>query len=249
MRKPIIAGNWKMNKFIPEGISLVKELKEILKPVKEREIVVCPPFTLLFSLAEELKGSNIILGAQNLFAAEFGAYTGEISPLMLKELGVIYCIIGHSERRRLFGEDNSLINQKSKIALKLGIKPIVCIGETLEEREKELTFSVIKEQITGVLAGLSSSELANIVIAYEPIWAIGTGRTATCEQAEEVHSFIRKEVSNLYGERIALALRIQYGGSVKPENIASLMKEKDIDGALVGGASLSADSFSKIVRY
>ncbi|MCK4245349.1 MAG: triose-phosphate isomerase [Candidatus Omnitrophica bacterium] len=249
MRKPIIAGNWKMNKLIPESISLVKELKEKLEPVKDREIVVCPPFTLLFSLAEILQGSNIILGAQNLFAAESGAYTGEISPLMLKELGVIYCIIGHSERRKLFGEDNSLINQKSKIALKLGIKPIICIGETLEEREKAVTFPVMKEQITGALAGLSTSEMANIVIAYEPIWAIGTGKTATCEQAEEVHSFIRKEVSNLYGERIADSLRIQYGGSVKPENITSLMEEKDIDGALVGGASLSTDSFSKIVKY
>lgn len=249
MRKPIIAGNWKMNKLIAEGISLVKELKEKLESVKDREIVVCPPFTLLFSVAEILKGSNIILGAQNLFAAEFGAYTGEISPLMLKELGVVYCIIGHSERRRLFGEDNSLINQKSKIALKLGIKPIICIGETLEERERTMTFSVIKEQITGVLVGLSTSEIANIVIAYEPVWAIGTGKTATSEQAEEVHSFIRKEVFSLYGEEIADSLRIQYGGSVKPENIASLMKEKDIDGALVGGASLSASSFSKIVRY
>jgi len=249
MRKPIIAGNWKMNKSVAESISLAKELKENLQNVEGREVVICPPFTSLFPVAEELRGTKITLGAQNLFAADFGAYTGEISPSMLKEIGVLYCIVGHSERRRYFKEDNSLVNQKAKFALNLEMKPIICIGETLEQREKNLTFSVIKQQISGALNGLSSSELANIVIAYEPIWAIGTGKTATPEQAEEIHSFIRKEVFALYGEEVASSLRIQYGGSVKPENVVSLMAKEDIDGALVGGAALSADSFSKIVQY
>ena len=249
MRKPIIAGNWKMNKTVAESISLAQELKKNLGNVEDREIIICPPFTSLFPVGEELKGTKIILGAQNLFPAESGAYTGEISPLMLKEIGVSYCILGHSERRAYFKEDNSLVNRKSKITLKFGMKPIICVGETLEQREKNLAFSVIKEQISGGLEGLSTSEVANIVLAYEPLWAIGTGKTATPEQAEEVHAFIRKDVYSRYGDEIASSLRILYGGSVKPENVASLMQKEDIDGALVGGAALSADSFSKIVAY
>lgn len=246
MIKPIIAGNWKMNKVNSEAVAFVRELKLRLIDVKDVEIVVCPPFTALHDSAKEIRNSNIKLGAQNMHFEDSGAFTGEISVLMLKELGVKYVILGHSERRQHFNEDNELINRKIKKALQHNLIPILCVGEKLEEREKGETNRVIEEQIKGCLKDIDASK---IVIAYEPIWAIGTGKTATPEQAEDVHLFIRELVKSLYDEKIANNVRIQYGGSVKPDNIKSLMGQKDIDGALVGGASLKVDDFVKIVKY
>ncbi len=247
MRKPFIAGNWKMNKTIPEAIELVKKLKEIVK-VENGEIVVIPPFTALSEVRKVIKESKIELGAQNLHWKEKGAYTGEISPSMLKDIGCKYVIVGHSERREHFLEKDELINLKIKAALENSIHPIFCIGEKLEQREKGETIKVIDEQINKGLNGLDEKEIKNIVIAYEPVWAIGTGRTATPEQAQEVHLFIREKLKKNYGNEIASCAIILYGGSVKADNAYSLIKEKDIDGALVGGASLEAESFGKIIE-
>ncbi|HIH42685.1 TPA: triose-phosphate isomerase [Candidatus Woesearchaeota archaeon] len=240
-RIPLIAGNWKMNKTNSEAVELVKRLKVLVKSIKANdcEIVVCPPFTALSDVAKELKGTNIYLGAQNLHFEDSGAFTGEVSAQMLKEIGCKYVIIGHSERRQLFGETNAAVNKKIFAALKQGLKPIVCVGETLSERERDKTKDVIKKQITESLANV---DVNKIVLAYEPIWAIGTGKTATPEQAQEVHAFIRSLIKSE-------STRILYGGSVKPDNIKELMKQKDIDGTLVGGASLDAESFAKIVKY
>ena len=248
-RLPFIAGNWKMNKTVREAVDLVRELKTSLSGAKGVEVAVAPPFTALFAVRQEIEGSSIYLAAQNLYWEEKGAFTGEISPIMLQEVGCHYIIIGHSERRQFFGETDETVNRRIKAALAHGLKVIFCIGETLREREGEKTFSVIEKQIEGGLKGLGDQEVRNTVIAYEPVWAIGTGKTATPEQAEEVHGFIRKKLGKLYSRELSEEIRIQYGGSVTPENIRRLMDQPNIDGALVGGASLKADSFSKIVRF
>ena len=248
-RLPFIAGNWKMNKTVGEALDLVRELKKAISGVKEVEVAVAPPFTALYAVRRELEGTPIRLAAQNLYWEEKGAFTGEVSPLMLKEVGCHYVIIGHSERRQFFGETDETVNRRIKAALAQGLKVIFCMGETLKEREEGRTFSVVERQMLGGLKGLGDKELRNIVTAYEPVWAIGTGKTATPEQAEEVHRFIREKVEKLYSRKVSEEIRIQYGGSVTPENIKGLMSQPDIDGALVGGASLKAESFSKIVRF
>jgi triosephosphate isomerase len=248
-RLPFIAGNWKMNKTVGEALDLIRELKKAISGVKEVEVAVAPPFTALHAVRRELEGSSIRLAAQNLYWEEKGAFTGEISPLMLKEVGCQYVIIGHSERRQFFGESDETVNRRIKAAAAQGLKVIFCIGETLTEREEGKTFTVIERQVSGGLKGLGEKELRTMTIAYEPVWAIGTGKTATPEQAEEVHRFIRGKVEKLYGREVAEEIRIQYGGSVTPENIKGLMNQPNIDGALVGGASLKAESFSKIVRF
>jgi len=249
MRKPIIAGNWKMNKTNAEAVDLVNELIPLVKDVSDVEIVICPPFTALSEVYRVIDGTNILLGAQDVYFEEKGAFTSQISCSMLKDAGCVYVIIGHSERRQYFGETNESVNKKVKAALNSGLKPIICVGETLEQREANKTMEIIEEQVKGALDGISNEEMSNIVIAYEPIWAIGTGRTATPEQAQEVHAFIRNLILNIYDSDIADNLRIQYGGSVKPDNVKELMEQEDIDGGLIGGASLEAESFSKIVKY
>ncbi len=248
-RLPLIAGNWKMNKTVGEAVSLVRELKTALSGVKEVEVAVAPPFTALFAVGKEVERSPIRLAAQNLYWEEKGAFTGEISPVMLKEVGCHYVIVGHSERRQFFGETDETVNRRIKAALSHSLKVIFCIGETLKEREGEKTFPVIEKQIDGGLKELSDQEVGNLVIAYEPVWAIGTGKTATPEQAEEVHGFIRSRLGKLYSQEVSEGTRIQYGGSVNAENIRGLMDKPNIDGALVGGASLKVDSFSRIVRF
>lgn len=248
-RLPFMAGNWKMNKTVGEALDLVRELKAAISGVKTVEVAVAPPFTALYAIRKELEGSSIHLAAQNLYWEEKGAFTGEVSPLMLKEVGCDYVIIGHSERRQFFGETDETVNRRIKAALAQGLKVIFCIGETLREREEGKTFSVIESQVEGGLKGLGDQEMTNMVIAYEPVWAIGTGKTATPEQAEEVHRFIREKLEKLYSREVSEEIRIQYGGSVTPENVKGLMNQPNIDGALVGGASLKAESFSKIVRF
>lgn len=248
MRKPIIAGNWKMNKTITEALELVRTLTIELKDIKDVDILVCPPFTALHSVNQAVEGSNIKLGAQNLCWEEKGAFTGEVSALMLKDTRCEYVIIGHSERRNIFKETNETINKKIKAALKVGLLPIVCVGERLEERKANKTFDVVDDHVHGALEGLSADDLQKIIIAYEPVWAIGTGQVATPDQAQEVHAFIRKIIAKNFGKDVADDLRIQYGGSVKPDNIKSLIRQPDIDGALVGGASLKADSFMQLVQ-
>lgn len=249
MRKPIIAGNWKMNKTIAEALDIVKELRFKLTAVSDVDIVVCPPFLAVSAVYQFLKGSNIKVGAQNSYFEKKGAFTGEVSPLMLKETGCQYVILGHSERRQYFKETDEFINKKVKAALSEGLFPIVCVGESLEEREKNITNDVVKRQINGVLKNITDEDMLKVVIAYEPVWAIGTGKNATPQEAEEVHKLIRGLVSKLYNSEIAEGVRIQYGGSVKPDNISILMAQEDIDGALVGGASLEAESFVKLVKY
>ncbi len=249
MRRPIIAGNWKMYKIIEEAVQLAKELKPLVSDTRGVEVVVCPPFVSLKEVARTLEGSSIRLGAQNLFWETEGAYTGEVSSQMLKDVGCSYVIIGHSERRKYFKETNEDVNKKLKAASDEGIIPIMCVGERLEERETNKTFDIVGDHLRGGLMGVNRDTAKGIVIAYEPVWAIGTGKTATAEQAEEVHSFIRKTLVELYDMATANEVRIQYGGSVKHENIKDLMKEEDIDGALIGGASLNASSFAEIVKY
>jgi len=249
MRRPIIAGNWKMNNNSAESVELVSRLKEMISGAKEVEVVVAPPYTVLSAVATAIKGSTIALSSQNIFWEEKGAFTGEISPAMLKDVGCQYAIIGHSERRQYFGETNETVNKRLKAALGASLTPIVCIGETLEEREADKTLTVIEQQLKEGLAGISSGEMERVVIAYEPVWAIGTGKTATPEQAQEVHQFIRGILAQVFGEGVAEGIRILYGGSVKPDNVDQLMSQKDIDGALVGGASLKADSFARIIQF
>ncbi len=249
MRTPIIAGNWKMFTIVEEAKALVQALKGLVNDVKNVEVVVCPPFISLQAVSEALAGSRIELGAQNVYWEKNGAFTGEISAPMLKSVGCSYVIIGHSERRTYFGETDASVNKRIFAALAEGLKPIVCVGETLQEREAGKAFDVIKRQISEGLANLSLQQMASVVIAYEPVWAIGTGKTATPAQAQEIHAFIRKLVNDLFDQTTAEATRIQYGGSVKPDNVAELMSQPDIDGALVGGASLKADSFEKIIKY
>lgn len=249
MRRPIIAGNWKMNKIRPEAVELAEGLVKQLKDVSEVEIVLCPPFTALCEVADVIEGSNLALGAQNMYHQPSGSYTGEVSGPMLVDLGCQYVIIGHSERREYFHEDNDLINLKVKAALLFGLSPILCVGERLSEREAGKAQEVVYDHLIGGLKDIARQEMLKVVIAYEPVWAIGTGKTATPEDAETIHLFIRKTLTQMYDQELAQAVRIQYGGSVKPENIDALMAEPDIDGALVGGASLKIDSFARIVRF
>jgi triosephosphate isomerase len=246
--KPFIAGNWKMHKTIPEAVEMVKALKEESPQLTDAELVVIPPYTMLSEVKKVIEGSTIQLGAQNIFWEEKGAFTGEVSPPMLKDAGCQYVTIGHSERRQYFGETNETVNKKIKAALAHELTPIMCIGESLEEREKGNTMDKVETQINSGLEGLGKDEIRRIVIAYEPIWAIGTGVTATPSQAEEVHSFIRKNLTEKYGNEIASYAIILYGGSVKPANTYSILKENNINGALVGGASLEADSFIQITK-
>jgi triosephosphate isomerase len=238
-----------MFKNADEAVELVEKLKKNLTDVYHCEITVCPPFTSLSAVRQVIKNTNITLGAQNIFWEEKGAFTGEIAPGMLVNAGCKYVIVGHSERRQHFGETDESVNKKMHAAFKAGIVPIVCIGETLEEREKGVTFEVIERQTKKGLAGLSVQQSGQVVIAYEPVWAIGTGKTATPQQAQEVHREIRKIYSGMYGSLSGESIRILYGGSVKPENVSAIMQQADIDGALVGGASLDADSFIRIVKY
>ncbi len=248
MRKPIIAGNWKMFFTIDEGVKVAHELKGLVKNA-EVDVVICAPYLQLPALVKELKGSNVHVGAQNMHYEEKGAFTGEIAPGMLTDLGVEYVIIGHSERRQYFNETDETVNLKLKAAYRHKLKPILCVGESLEEREAGTTKSVIENQINKDFLEISPEDAKNTVIAYEPIWAIGTGKTATSEEANETISQIRHMISELYGAAIASAVRIQYGGSVKPNTIKEQMGMSDIDGALVGGASLNADDFAKIVNF
>jgi len=246
VRRLLIAGNWKMHKTVPEATDFVKELKELVKDVNDRDILICPPFTALYPVSEEVAGTNIKLGAQNMYFEEKGAFTGEISPLMLKDVGCSYVILGHSERRHIFGETDELINKKVLSAVNHGITPILCVGEKLEEREAGETEKIIEKQVREGLRNVNKD--SNFVIAYEPVWAIGTGKTATSSLAEEVHQFIREILSSMFGKEKANSVRILYGGSVKPENAEGLLKMENIDGALVGGASLNAESFARIVK-
>jgi len=248
MRRKIIAGNWKMYKTLSEAIELVNSLKRTLGDISEADIVICPPYTALDSISDLLIESNISLGAQDAHWEKEGAFTGEVSIAMLKDIGCKYIIIGHSERRQFFGETNDTVNKKVKAVLAAGLAPIVCVGETLAEREAAKAFDVINDHVQNGFKGLTKDEVLKIVIAYEPVWAIGTGKTATPEQAQEAHAFIRKVLGELWGKDAAAEIRIQYGGSVKPDNAAILMAKEDIDGALVGGASLKVDSFTEIVK-
>jgi len=248
MRKTIIAGNWKMYKTLNEGQELVVALRRELYQLDNIDIVVCPPYTLLAHLADALETSNIMVGGQDVYWQEEGAFTGEVSPVMLKDAGCKYVIIGHSERRQYFGETNQTVNNKLKAALKHGLTPIVCVGETLKERESGKAFSVLEDHINNGFGDISEDDVLKLVVAYEPVWAIGTGKTATPQQAQEAHKYIRGLLEKLYNNKVSSSVRIQYGGSVKPENIKELMQQPDIDGALVGGASLKADSFSSIVK-
>ena len=247
-RRPIIAGNWKMNKTAAEARDLASRLIPLIAGIKGRDIVLAPPFTALQSVAAVIKGTGIALSAQNLHWEDKGAFTGEISAEMLLDLGCKYVIIGHSERRQFFGENDETVNKKLRQALNKGLLPIVCVGETLKERETGMANEVIERQVTGALKGVTAAEMQKVTIAYEPVWAIGTGKTATPDQANEIHSFIRKKGEKAYGKEIAGALRIQYGGSVTPENVSTLMAMPDIDGALVGGASLKPESFAALVN-
>ena len=248
MRKPIIAGNWKMNNTISDSLALIEEIKKH-KLNENVEAVVCVPFTSLSEVKKAIESTNIKLGAQNLHWEENGAYTGEISPLMLKEIGIDYCIIGHSERRQYFNETDETVNKKIKTALKHNIKPIVCVGETLEEREAGREEEIVKEQVLKAFEDIDIKDVENIVIAYEPIWAIGTGKTASSEDANQMCKFIRSIIKRKYEEKTGENIRIQYGGSVKPNTIKELMEKEDVDGALVGGASLVAEDFVKLVNY
>lgn len=248
MRKAIIAGNWKMNKTAKEAAQLIIGLRDKVANAN-CEVVICPPFTSLAQAVTLTEGTNIMVGAQNMYFEESGAFTGEISPLMLKEIGVKYVILGHSERRQIFKEDDILINKKLKAAYLIGLNPILCCGETLDERESGETFNIINNQLKADLVDIAVSQIEKLVIAYEPIWAIGTGKTATSKDANDVIKFIREKISEMFGSTAAVAVRIQYGGSVKPSTIKEQMAESDIDGALVGGASLTVDDFSGIVNF
>lgn len=249
MRKPIIAGNWKMYKTVERAINLVGDLSGLVSDAKDVEIVVCPPFTGLDAVIDTTAGTNIKVGAQNMHWETEGAFTGEISPLMLKQMGCAYVILGHSERRQYFGETDENVNKKLKSSFQYQLIPIVCVGETLEQKEQGITEQVIKTQIEAGLANLDNNQVPGLVVAYEPVWAIGTGKTASNADAQQVIGFIRKTIAEMYGSDLAEQVRILYGGSVKPDNIKGLMEERDIDGALVGGASLEAQSFAQIVKF
>ena len=248
MRKPIIAGNWKMNKTLGEAKQFIADVKGKIPSPDVVDAVVCAPALFLDALVTETKGSNVAVGAQNMHVEESGAFTGEISPVALKDLGVQYVILGHSERREMFAETDETVNKKTHAAFKHGLVPIVCVGETLEEREAGKTSEIVKGQVTKALAGLSTEQVTQTVIAYEPIWAIGTGKSATSDEADETCGVVRQTVAELYDQATAEAVRIQYGGSVKPANIAELLGKENIDGALVGGASLESDAFLQLLE-
>ncbi len=248
MRKPIVAGNWKMNKTVAEAVDLVAGLKRGLGEIGEVDVVLCPPFTALKAVGEEISGTQIDLGAQNMHWEKSGAYTGEIAAEMLRELYCHYVILGHSERRQYFHETDEIVNRKVHAALESYLRPIVCVGESLEEREAGREKEVVEKQLRGSLAGIEKGRWIDVIIAYEPVWAIGTGRTATPQQAQEMHAFIRGVLREMVDAGVAAAVRIQYGGSIKPENAAELFGQADIDGGLVGGASLKAVSFVEIVK-
>jgi triosephosphate isomerase len=250
VRKPIIAGNWKMYKTVAEARKLALDVRNGSLGVSDSlDVVLCPAFGSLQAVGEVLRGSKIKVGAQDCFWEDEGAFTGEVSPAMLKDLGCQYTIVGHSERRSFFGETDASVARKARSLVRLEISPIVCVGERLEEREAGATQSVVRGQLLGSLRDMGAAEILRTVIAYEPVWAIGTGKTASPAQAQEVHAFIRNILIDIYGLEVALRIRIQYGGSVKPDNIGALMAQPDIDGALVGGASLDAVSFTKILSF
>ncbi len=249
MRNPLIAGNWKMNMTVAQATELVQGLLAGVGQPQDREVLVCPPFTALHTVGRLVKGSPVMLGGQNLYPKDSGAYTGEISAPMLLEAGCSYVIVGHSERRGYFGESDGFVNDKIKAALSAGLKVILCVGESRQQREAGQAESIVTDQVRKCLAGLTTGDMADMVIAYEPIWAIGTGLTASPQDAEEMHACIRSLLGELYGGEIAEATRILYGGSVKPENVDELMAQPDIDGALVGGASLEARSFLRIIHF
>ena len=248
MRKPIIAGNWKMNNTIHQSLELVRELRPLVKDAK-CEVVICPAYICLSEVVKAVEGSNIKVGAQNMYFEESGAYTGEVSAAMLKELNISYVIIGHSERRQYFNETDETVNKKIKTAFKYGLIPITCCGETLEQREAETTWQVLETQIKIGLKDFSKEEIEKLIVAYEPIWAIGTGKTASDEQANQAISYIRGVIAEIYDKDTSEKVRIQYGGSVKPSTIKQQMAQSDIDGALVGGASLKASDFAAIINY
>jgi triosephosphate isomerase len=248
MRKPLIAGNWKMFKTVRETVAHMGEVRAMLRDVRDVDLVVAPPFTALHAAAEAARDSNIAVSAQNLHWEREGAFTGEISAAMIRETGASYVIIGHSERRTLFGETNLTVNKKIAAALGAQLTPIVCIGETLTQRDANQTHAVLDEQLRGGLDGFTADHLSGMVVAYEPVWAIGTGRNATPEQAQDAHAHVRNRLKQWFGVEMAERTRILYGGSVKPDNAKALMSQTDVDGALVGGASLDAKSFAEIVR-
>lgn len=247
-RKRLVAGNWKMFKTVAEAVSLVEGLKPLVAGANGLDVVVCPPFTAVQAAAQAAAGSTVAVGGQNCYPKESGAYTGEIAPQMLLEAGATWVIIGHSERRQIFGEGDAFLNEKLRYALSTGLKVMFCIGETLQERESGAMNAVLDRQVTEGLRGLTDADFAQVAIAYEPVWAIGTGVTATPEQAEEAHAYVRELVAKLFGNAVAEALRIQYGGSVKPDNAAELIAKPNVDGFLVGGASLQAAGFAAIVN-
>ncbi|WP_322494337.1 triose-phosphate isomerase [Chloroflexus sp.] len=249
MRTPLIAGNWKMYKTIGEATALVRDLLAGLGLLADREAIVCPPFTALAAVAPLVAGSQLGLGAQNLYPEAQGAFTGEVSPVMLADIGCRYVIVGHSERRQYFGESDAFVNRKLRAALAHGLRPIVCVGESKPQRDAGQAEPIVTAQVRAALVEVTPAQMADVVIAYEPIWAIGTGDTATPADAQAMHAAIRATLADLYGADIAATVRIQYGGSVKPDNIDELMAQPDIDGALVGGASLQAASFLRIINY
>jgi triosephosphate isomerase len=250
MRKPVIAGNWKMYKTVAESVATVLALKPLVANSNHCDVVIAPVFTALKTIADRLEGSNIHVAAQNCSTEiEEGAHTGEVAAFMLKDVGATHVIVGHSERRQLYGENESMVGKKCLAGISVGLTVILCVGETLQQRDQGIAERVVSGQLTGGLNGLTASDLDRIIVAYEPVWAIGTGRTATPEQAQEMHAFIRRVFAEGHSESAAQSLRILYGGSVKPENVVGLMAQDDIDGALVGGASLAAESFARIVNY
>lgn len=248
LRKPLIAGNWKMNKTPSEAVALVEEIKAVIGRQTEAAVVLCTPFTALERVAKLLEGTTLQLGAQNMHPEANGAFTGEVSSSMLRELFVTHVILGHSERRTLFGEKDAFINKKVLAAIAGSLRPILCIGETLEEREQGQTLSIVGTQLTAGLAGVTADKMESVIVAYEPVWAIGTGKTATSAQAQEVHAFIRAELIKLFGKPVAEKVRILYGGSMKPANAGELLAQPDIDGGLIGGAALEAKSFCELVE-
>ncbi len=249
MRKPFIAGNWKLHKTVGEALDLAGALKQEAADIDDIDIVIAPVFTALTKVADLLVGSNIAVAGQNCYPVASGAFTGEVSPALLKDAGCRYCIVGHSERRQLFGETDAFINRKIRALLAADLGVLFCIGETLEERESDQMYEVLTTQVREGLADVTAAEMAKVVVAYEPVWAIGTGKTATEQQAEEAHAFVRGLIRGLYEEETSEAIRILYGGSVKPENVDGLMAQMDVDGALVGGASLKAADFARIIRF
>jgi triosephosphate isomerase len=248
VRRPILAANWKMHKTAGEALAFAERFLPLVRDAENVDVVLAPPFVALDRLGKALGGSGVALAAQNVHPEPKGAFTGEVAPGMLADLGCTYTIVGHSERRALFGESSKFVASKARALLEAGIRPIVCVGETLEEREAERTFEVVGGQLEGSLAEVPTERAEEVVIAYEPVWAIGTGRTATPEQAQEVHAFVRERLGKRFG-KAAGRMRVQYGGSVKPDNVCDLMAQPDIDGGLVGGASLEPESFAKIVHF